>query len=71
MAGQPFRPYRDTKFQIRLDDLTMIEAATFERKGGDKNDTHACISTQAGCKFGCLFCQSGKKGFQRIFPAGK
>jgi 23S rRNA (adenine2503-C2)-methyltransferase len=69
--NQPFQPYRDTKFRIRLDDLATIEAATFERKGGGKNDTHACISTQAGCKFGCLFCQSGRKGFQRNLSCGE
>lgn len=25
----------------------------------------ACISSQVGCKFGCLFCASGQNGFQR------
>ncbi|MBU1044695.1 MAG: 23S rRNA (adenine(2503)-C(2))-methyltransferase RlmN [Candidatus Omnitrophica bacterium] len=24
-----------------------------------------CISTQAGCAYGCIFCASGKKGFKR------
>lgn len=63
--NQPFLPFRDTKVQIKLNDAIVIEAATFERKGKWGNDVHACISTQAGCKFGCRFCKSGKKGFQR------
>lgn len=24
-----------------------------------------CLSTQAGCRFGCVFCASGRSGFQR------
>jgi 23S rRNA (adenine2503-C2)-methyltransferase len=24
-----------------------------------------CISSQAGCRFGCIFCETGKKGFSR------
>ena len=24
-----------------------------------------CISTQAGCAMGCLFCSTGKQGFNR------
>jgi 23S rRNA (adenine2503-C2)-methyltransferase len=30
----------------------------------DRDRATICISTQAGCKMGCLFCMTGKQGFQ-------
>jgi 23S rRNA (adenine2503-C2)-methyltransferase len=30
-----------------------------------------CVSTQAGCKMGCLFCMTGKQGFQGNLSAGE
>jgi 23S rRNA (adenine2503-C2)-methyltransferase len=35
-------------------------------------DRHTlCISTQVGCKMGCLFCMTGKQGFQGQLSAGE
>lgn len=30
-----------------------------------------CVSSQVGCKMGCLFCMTGKQGFQGQLPAGE
>lgn len=30
-----------------------------------------CVSSQAGCKMGCLFCMTGKQGFQGNLSAGE
>jgi 23S rRNA (adenine2503-C2)-methyltransferase len=30
-----------------------------------------CVSSQAGCKYGCLFCLTGKQGFQGQLKAGE
>jgi len=30
----------------------------------EKDRATVCVSTQAGCKMGCLFCMTGKQGFQ-------
>jgi 23S rRNA (adenine2503-C2)-methyltransferase len=30
-----------------------------------------CVSSQVGCKMGCLFCMTGKQGFQGHLPAGE
>jgi len=30
-----------------------------------------CVSSQAGCKMGCLFCMTGKQGFQGQLTAGE
>jgi 23S rRNA (adenine2503-C2)-methyltransferase len=35
-------------------------------------DRHTlCVSTQVGCKMGCLFCMTGKQGFQGQLSAGE
>ena len=31
----------------------------------------ACISTQAGCAMGCVFCATGQMGFTRHLTAGE
>ena len=30
-----------------------------------------CLSTQAGCRWGCVFCESGRNGFKRNLSAGE
>ena len=30
-----------------------------------------CVSSQVGCKMGCLFCMTGKQGFQGHLPTGE
>jgi 23S rRNA (adenine2503-C2)-methyltransferase len=45
----------------------FIEAAYIPEK-----DRHTlCISSQVGCKMGCLFCMTGKQGFQSQLTAGE
>jgi 23S rRNA (adenine2503-C2)-methyltransferase len=45
----------------------FIEAAYIPE---EKRNT-LCISSQAGCKMGCLFCMTGKQGFQANLTAGE
>jgi len=55
------------KFLFALKDKNFIEVVsipTEERITG-------CISTQAGCKFGCYFCASGILGFKRNLTRGE
>ncbi|MBE6346375.1 MAG: 23S rRNA (adenine(2503)-C(2))-methyltransferase RlmN [Lentimicrobiaceae bacterium] len=35
----------------------------------DKDRATLCVSSQVGCKMNCLFCQTGKQGFQENLPA--
>ncbi|PWD98973.1 23S rRNA (adenine(2503)-C(2))-methyltransferase RlmN [Marinilabilia rubra] len=45
----------------------FIEAAYIPER-----DRHTlCISSQVGCKMGCLFCMTGKQGFQSQLTAGE
>ena len=37
----------------------------------EKNRNTLCISTQVGCKMGCVFCMTGKQGFQANLSAGE
>lgn len=60
-----FQPIIDYKFQIRLFDGNSIEAGVFKLLVGSNQEMHACISIQAGCKFGCAMCTSGRNGFVR------
>lgn len=36
----------------------------------EKTRSTLCVSTQVGCKMGCLFCMTGKQGFQGNLSAG-
>lgn len=37
----------------------------------DEERATLCVSTQIGCKMGCLFCMTGKQGFQGNLTAGE
>ncbi len=50
-----------TKFLFDLHDKEKIESVLIPTA----TRTTACISTQAGCKFGCRFCASGIGGWSR------
>ncbi len=49
------------KYSFKLDDDEVIESVLIP----DPPRLTACISTQAGCRFGCTFCQTGRGGFRR------
>lgn len=52
---------RTEKYLFKLEDGNLIESVLIF---SDKRVTE-CISSQIGCKYNCLFCESGKKGFTR------
>ncbi len=37
----------------------------------DNKRSTVCVSSQVGCKMGCLFCMTGKQGFQGNLTAGE
>ena len=55
-----------TKYLFRLHDGYEVEAVRIPLF-----DTHytVCISSQAGCALGCVFCATGRLGFQRNLRA--
>jgi 23S rRNA (adenine2503-C2)-methyltransferase len=56
------------KLQISLDGGALVEAVLLT--DGEGRST-ACISTQAGCPVGCVFCKTGSLGFLRNLDAGE
>src|SRR5574341_1860036 len=56
------------KYLLRLPDGQMVETVLMEYSGVRRT---ACISTQAGCAMGCVFCATGQMGFARHLSAGE
>ena len=55
------------KFLYKLHDGSLIETVVMEYSFGRS----VCISSQAGCKMGCVFCASGESGFLRNLSAAE
>jgi 23S rRNA (adenine2503-C2)-methyltransferase len=55
------------KILFQLNDHKAIETVLMKY---DKRNT-LCISTQAGCAMGCVFCATGQMGFKRHLSAGE
>ncbi|MDR1862800.1 MAG: 23S rRNA (adenine(2503)-C(2))-methyltransferase RlmN [Treponema sp.] len=66
LSGSPGEEFADSdgtvKLRIALEDGANIEAVILGDSEGRKT---ACLSTQAGCSMGCVFCKTGKLGFKR------
>ena len=61
-------PDGTVKLGIKLKDSSVIEGVILSDGKGRKT---ACISTQAGCPAGCLFCRTGSIGFERNLTASE
>lgn len=55
------------KFLLRLGDGEMVEAVLLRQPYGNS----ACVSTQAGCRMGCVFCASTLGGLGRNLTPGE
>lgn len=55
------------KYLLRLQDGQEIETVVMGYEGRHT----ACISTQAGCAMGCVFCATGQMGFVRHLRPGE
>ncbi len=53
---------------FKLPDGQLIESVLMEYDDGRRT---ACISTQAGCAMGCVFCATGQMGFARHLSHGE
>jgi 23S rRNA (adenine2503-C2)-methyltransferase len=63
------------KFLFRLSDGNLIESVLIPASPalyGETSDRRtACVSTQVGCAYGCIFCASGLDGFLRNLDASE
>lgn len=57
-----------TKLLLRMSDAQEIEAVAMNTETGRNT---ICVSTQAGCAMGCVFCVTGQFGFARNLEAGE
>ncbi|MDY0200399.1 MAG: 23S rRNA (adenine(2503)-C(2))-methyltransferase RlmN [Tenuifilaceae bacterium] len=55
------------KYLFTTESLKFVEAAYIP----DNDRATLCVSSQVGCKMGCLFCMTGKQGFQGNLSAGE
>jgi 23S rRNA (adenine2503-C2)-methyltransferase len=55
------------KYLFKVGDHGFVESAFIPE---NKRAT-LCLSSQVGCKMGCLFCMTGKQGFQANLTAGE
>lgn len=55
------------KYLLNLHDGATIETVLMQPRGR----TTACLSSQAGCPLGCVFCATGQAGFTRNLSTGE
>ena len=55
------------KFLLTMGDGLLIESVLMEYAHGHS----VCVSTQAGCRMGCVFCATGQSGLLRDLTAGE
>jgi 23S rRNA (adenine2503-C2)-methyltransferase len=60
-----------TKLLLRMGDGQLIETVLMQYpEPGDRHPrSTVCVSTQAGCAMGCVFCATGQMGFERNLKA--
>ena len=64
---------RTRKLLLELRDGKRIETVLMLYPASREGRARAtvCVSTQAGCAFGCTFCATGQMGFERHLTAGE
>ncbi len=64
---------RTRKILLELADGKLIESVLmlYPPHGESSARATVCVSTQAGCAFGCTFCATGQMGFDRHLSAGE
>lgn len=64
---------RTRKILLALADGKLIESVLMLYPPLGENSARAtvCVSTQAGCAYGCTFCATGQMGFERHLSAGE
>jgi 23S rRNA (adenine2503-C2)-methyltransferase len=68
VAGKVEAPGEDaTKYLLEAGQGTIIESVSMAYEYGRT----ACVSTQAGCAMGCVFCASADGGLERSLSAGE
>jgi 23S rRNA (adenine2503-C2)-methyltransferase len=62
---------RTEKAVLGLRDGAMIECVRIPMPGGAGGKSTLCVSSQAGCRMGCAFCETGRAGLERDLTAAE
>ncbi len=64
---------RTRKILLELGDGKLVESVLMLYPPVDESSARAtvCVSSQAGCAYGCTFCATGQMGFDRHLSAGE
>jgi 23S rRNA (adenine2503-C2)-methyltransferase len=60
-------PDGTVRFAVHLDDRTVVETVLIQHA----SRRTVCVSSQAGCARGCVFCETGRLGLQRNLTAAE
>jgi len=63
-----------TKLLLEMGGGTLVETVLMQyppAKPGGRRRSTVCVSTQAGCAMGCVFCATGQMGFERNLAAAE
>ncbi|MGZ6144119.1 MAG: 23S rRNA (adenine(2503)-C(2))-methyltransferase RlmN [Myxococcales bacterium] len=60
-------PDGTVRFAVHLDEKTVVETVLIEHS----TRRTVCVSSQAGCARGCVFCETGRLGLQRNLTAAE
>jgi 23S rRNA (adenine2503-C2)-methyltransferase len=65
--------HQTAKTLFKLPDGNAIETVLmrYDDRDGAQGRRTLCISTQAGCAMGCVFCATGQMGFRRNLTSGE
>jgi 23S rRNA (adenine2503-C2)-methyltransferase len=58
---------------LRLEDGKLIESVLmlYDPRSDSRGRATVCVSSQAGCAMGCVFCATGQAGFDRNLTTGE
>ena len=58
---------------LRLHDGKLIESVLmlYDPRSDSRGRATVCVSSQAGCAMGCVFCATGQAGFERNLTTGE
>lgn len=64
---------RTRKILLELEDGKLVESVLmlYPPLGESSERATVCVSSQAGCAYGCTFCATGQMGFDRHLSAGE
>ncbi|WP_198925211.1 23S rRNA (adenine(2503)-C(2))-methyltransferase RlmN [Dictyobacter vulcani] len=64
---------RTRKILLELSDGKLVESVLmlYPPIGDSSSRATVCVSSQAGCAYGCTFCATGQMGFDRHLSAGE